>query len=160
MSENKISISEIETGVIFLGLAIAAIYLLPPIIQLLKVPGEILNAPGEVIDKLKANNQAPDNVPAKNEITSLPGISVDTLSSWLDNPVTAKFDGVPIRISANSNAAIIKYINTGDIPGLVYSAANENLGNKNITWLNLEDTVNGNPYGWIRLQDVSTTNSN
>lgn len=154
--------SDIEIYLILGGIGIAAYFLLPPIFKLLSIPGAIVDAPGQLIDKVKQNTanaakEAADILAAKKagQTTTIPGITTDQLSQWVDQEVFIKYDNTPIRSNAKSNASIVKYLNTGDSAGFVYSAGNEVLGGKNKTWLWLCDAPGSeNTIGWIPLTDV------
>ena len=154
--------NDIEIYLILGGVAIAAYFFLPPIFKLLALPGEIIDAPGELVKTLK-NNQiqdatdtaAIDEAKLSNQNTSIPGLSTDQLSAIVDQKAYAKFDNTPVRSSPHSNSSVLKYVNTGDSVGVIYSAAGEQLGNKVIIWLWLTDIVGGAAIGWIRYTDVS-----
>ena len=153
--------SDIEIYLILGGIGIAAYYLLPPIIKLLQIPSDILNAPSAALDILKNNQKASASDTANieaaklaNQKTSIPNVSTDQLSQWVDEIALGKYDSTPIRSNAKSNASVVKYINTDQSAGYVYSAANESLAGKNITWIWLSDTIGGDPFGWIRLDDI------
>ena len=154
--------NDIEIYLILGGVAIAAYFFLPPIFKLLALPGEIIDAPGELVKTLK-NNQiqdatdtaAIDEAKLSNQNTSIPGLSTDQLSAIVDQKAYAKFDNTPVRSSPHSDSSVLKYVNTGDSVGVIYSAAGEQLGNKVIIWLWLTDIVGGAAIGWIRYTDVS-----
>lgn len=159
--ENKsISLNDIEIGLILLGVTVGAIFLLPPLIKILQLPGEILDLPGKGLDLLKkaANDTSSDAY--SNSDTTIPGVSSESLAKVIDKQIFSNFNNVPIRQTANSNAAVVKYINSGDSPGYVYSAVNESLGGKNITWIAIEDTPNGSQYGYVRLTDINIDGQN
>ena len=154
--------NDIEIYLILGGVAIAAYFFLPPIFKLLALPGEIIDAPGELVKTLK-NNQiqdatdtaAIDEAKLSNQNTSIPGLSTDQLSAIVDQKAYAKFDNTPVRSSPHSNSSVLKYVNTGDSVGVIYSAAGEQLGTKVNIWLWLTDIVGGAAIGWIRYTDVS-----
>ncbi len=150
---------EIQTGLIILGVGIAAIFLLPPIIKILKLPGEILDIPGDVVDTLKTAGQKTDSGAYVKTNTNIPGVSTDALSQIINEPIIVKYNNTPIRKTANSNAAVLKYLNTGDTAGYVYSAVGEKLGNTVKIWISIEDKPDGNDYGWIALKDTNFVNA-
>ena len=154
------SIMEIEIGGVLIVVGIAAVFLLPPLIKLLQIPGDIIDAPGKALDLVKAAAKDTSSDAYSNAATSIPGLSSETLAKYVDNKMFTKFDNVPIRQTPHSNAPVIKYINnSGDSPGYVYSAAGEQLGTQNIVWFNIEDVPGGSPNGWIRLTDVTVPDS-
>lgn len=154
--------NDIEIYLILGGVAIAAYFFLPPIFKLLALPGEIIDAPGELVKTLKDNQiqdatdtAAIDEAKLSNQNTSIPGLSTDQLSAIVDQKAYAKFDNTPVRSSPHSNSSVLKYVNTGDSVGVIYSAAGEQLGTKVNIWLWLTDIVGGAAIGWIRYTDVS-----
>ena len=154
-------------GIVGLGavaVTLAGVYLLPPLISILKLPGEIIDAPGKVLDKIKEGKKQNDIDSEKlrlfdleNKKLSVPGMTTDDLKKIIDKKVIAKFGNVPVRSSAHSNATVLKYIPVNSSAGYVWSAANEKLGSKNIIWFYLSATPGGDPFGWIRMDDVNVS---
>lgn len=157
--KREITMNDIQLWGIVIGVGVVAIFILPPLIKLLQIPGEIIDAPGKVVDFLKNSAQKQPLPPAKDQKTTIPGMSEDTLQKISDQKIVVKYNNVPVRSAAKSNASVIKYVNSGSSPGLVFSAANEVIGNKNITWLWIEDVPAGEPYGWIRMDDTTFADS-
>lgn len=158
----KLKEDDIKMYLLLGGIGILAYYLLPPIFKLLSIPGEIIDAPGKAIEVLKTNQKksakdaaAIEAARLANQKTSIPGVSTDTLAMWIDNPVYGKFSNTPIRTAGKSNAAVYKYVSTGEKIGYVYSAVNEVLSGKNKTWLWISNTPGSDPFGYIPLSQVT-----
>lgn len=146
---------KVKAGVILAGVAVAAIFVLPPLFKLFGLVNDVAAAPGEALDLVRKAAKDTSSDVYSNSPTTIPGLSTDGLKQIIDKQIISAYDGVPIRTQPHSNAPVAKYINSGDANGYVYSAVNEKLGNKNIIWLSIEDLPNGSPNNYIRLDDTT-----
>lgn len=167
MAEKKhaldVSPNVMMNGALLVGGAIALYLAWPTLRNLFKtaenltdIPNAILEAPRKALDTLRKSAKDSSVPSSANQLTTVPGVSLDTLMKYVDKPVYAKADKVAMRKSAHSNAALVKDLKRGEKAGVVYSVVNETLKDRNKAWLAIADAPYGSVFAFVPMDSVTT----